>query len=807
MLLALTDKVAAVWRNLPLRIKGLAALGVPACVLIVGLQLFLGETRRSSEELDWIAHVGRVRERLGTLGSGLLTMESAARGYVISPRPEFRTRFITAKDQVAANLDGLAGLVSDNQTQEAKVAHLREVVSGEISAMEALLAAAGRDGSAAMIDPLLQKSAAAMEPVRSSISEIDATEAGLEQRRMKALEASRSHSNQVVGLTVSTGLITLMAGFFFLTHSLGQRMKSLQLSARALRKQMPLQPGQGAEDEIGQVQSELERASEVISTRTRALRASEEQLRTILDNTKAMVYIKDLESRFVLVNSEYERVFGLTTLQGVGRGPVELFGQEFGSILRANDLSVIRSRQPAQFREKVRRNGRELTYISVKVPLLDAEGVPYGICGISTDITGTEPPEAGEAGRNPQGAPRKTIFSPGEVKAEPAANENVPTKCDPAVAEALGNVDASGLERVAGDVARDFASILGNIIGYSRLLLADVAEGEREHSPAGEILRASERAADLTRQLFALDQTVPTRPEVYDVASILKEVEAMASSLAAMEAITVRVKLSPEPVRVKADRAQIEQLLLNLIANARDAMPTGGTIRLSAAATTLPAGTGTSRGGDFISISVCDEGLGIPPHIQDHIFEPFFTTKRAGQGSGLGLTISAMIAQQNGGWMACRSEVGSGSVFTVYLPQIKELSDPEKNAPPRQALKHGKESVLVVEDEPTVGEIEALVLRNLGYRVTLVESSEEAESSLQRSGPVDLVLTDQRLPGVSGQVLIDRIRAQHPETKFILTSGSEFADRTAPGKPELTRLAKPFEIDILAETVRQVLDT
>jgi two-component system CheB/CheR fusion protein len=150
---------------------------------------------------------------------------------------------------------------------------------------------------------------------------------------------------------------------------------------------MPLVTSEKDKDEIGQLQAELERTSEIIAGRTRELRASEAQLRTIVDNTTAIVYIKDLESRFVLVNAQYERAFGFKSGQIIGRSPVELFGKEIGSALRANDLQVIQSRKPAQFEEQMIRNGKILTYISVKVPLLDEAGEPYGLCGISTDIS------------------------------------------------------------------------------------------------------------------------------------------------------------------------------------------------------------------------------------------------------------------------------------------------------------------------------------------------------------------------------------------------------------------------------------
>ena len=794
-----TVKLTQLWRNFPLMIKGLAVIGLPVAVLVVGFNLFLTEKRWTEVERHWVTHTALVRENLQALSGSIVSMESAARGYVISPQEDFRKRFVLAKAEALQKVNQVAGLVSDNPIQQARMPLLRTVVSEKISRMEQLLA--GRRGATvAEVEVQLRRSAEAMKPVETTIAQIDATEARLERVRVNELERSGRDSERVVGLTVSAGLLALIGSFLFITFNIGRRMKSLQISARALRTGMPLARRPEVKDEIGQLQTELERSSEIIATRTSHLRASEKQLRTILDSTKALVYVKDLESRFVLVNCEYERVVGIKAEQAIGRGPVELFGPEMGGRLRANDLIVLETKQPAQFEESLRRNGRELTYISVKVPLLDAKGKPYGICGISTDISATKRRAADDqsAGRAP--ASGKRVFSTAdlpEVSAyEVSTAENSSGSARP---------DASALGQVAGSVAHDFNNILTTIIGYSNLLLADIEEKDRATSPAGAILRASQRAAALTKQLFAFDRTIPTNLRVLETEDVLTGLEAIVAPMVDEETIQLRIKVDPKSGRVKADRAQLEQLILNLAANARDAMPTGGTITINASPVTLPEVKGRSKAGDFVAISVCDEGLGIPPHVQSRMFEPFFTTKRAGRGTGLGLAISAMIAQQCGGWLSCKSEMGLGSAFTLYLPRVTEPVTIDDSNSPRQKLRHGHETVLVVEDEPAVGEMEALVLRNLGYKVLVAESSEEAESSLARAGSVDLVLTDLNLPGINGRALIERIRQDHPSTKFILTSGSETSDPS--GLSDLTCLSKPFEITTLAETVRSVLDS
>ena len=578
------------------------------------------------------------------------------------------------------------------------------------------------------------------------------------------------------GAALSLSLLASLGSMILFTRLIRRRVKALQLDARALKTEAPLgSEEERSSDEIGQLRSELERTSETLAKRANALRASEAQIRALVDNTTAVVYMKDLESRFLFLNAAFEKKFGLKAAHALGRGPVELFGRKMGEALRANDLAVLNTRQPAQFEESITIHGRHFTYLSVKAPLCDDQGEVYGLCGVSTDITDRSV-VAPVAGTGP---------APVEIRAP---------LLPPDQAEALG--------QVAGSIAHDFNNLLAVIIGSSNLLLADQDADEDRASPARRILQAAERAALLTKQLFTLGAPTADRLQVLEVEPLIHRL-AKSLEFSAGERFIVNAEVEKDAGQIEIDPSQIEHVILNLCSNARDAMPGGGTVWLIARSMFVRASEGFGRGGQFVAISVRDEGPGIPPELQARMYDPFFTTKEVGGTNGLGLTASSLIAQQNGGWLQCKSEVGAGTTFTLFLPQCAE-AEPEPPQPLAAAVPLGsRETVLVVEDEPAVAELEALLLRTLGYKVILARDGEAAERAIASSESIDLVVTDLNMPRINGRQLIERIGRVRPEMKFILTSG---ADLESASSDRIPTLSKPFEIKELAEKVRTVLD-
>jgi CheY-like chemotaxis protein len=275
------------------------------------------------------------------------------------------------------------------------------------------------------------------------------------------------------------------------------------------------------------------------------------------------------------------------------------------------------------------------------------------------------------------------------------------------------------------------------------------------------------------------------------------------------DTISLRTVIERRVGTVRADPSQIEQLLLNLVVNARDAMPTGGRITIALQQRTgeksLP--NNGEQGAEWAEVSVTDEGTGIPPEVQRRMFEPFFTTKRPGQGTGLGLATCVMIAQQNHGRLEFTTAPAKGTTFSLLLPCVPEAATAPRL--PREELSApGHETLLVVEDEPAVGEIMALLLRDLGYNVITAENGEAAERAIAEcEREIDLVLTDLNMPRMNGRELLERLSRNNPRVRVILTSGDQdLLDEEKEQSLEVDFLPKPFTRQGLAEKVRTVLE-
>jgi two-component system cell cycle sensor histidine kinase/response regulator CckA len=275
--------------------------------------------------------------------------------------------------------------------------------------------------------------------------------------------------------------------------------------------------------------------------------------------------------------------------------------------------------------------------------------------------------------------------------------------------------------------------------------------------------------------------------------------------------IVLKKSLDAKLGNTRADVGQLEQLLLNLVINARDAIQGTGEIEISTSNVSLKAeeikrDVATT---EFVCLSVRDTGTGIPPELMTRVFEPFFTTKRPGQGTGLGLATSSAIVQQSDGWIACQSQPGKGTRFTVFLPRLAAAVEEAVRPRLDGQLPRGKETLLVVEDEPGVGNLFECLLRKLGYEVLRAEHGEDAERAFAERGEegIDLVLTDLDMPRMDGNELVRRLADRHRDVKIILTSGNgDNFDGNRVANLDFEFLAKPFSIQTLAQKVREVLD-
>jgi PAS domain S-box-containing protein len=365
--------------------------------------------------------------------------------------------------------------------------------------------------------------------------------------------------------------------------------------------------------------------------------------------------------------------------------------------------------------------------------------------------------------------------------------------------------------QLAGGVAHDFNNILTAIIGYGTLLRMKFPEGDQSRARIEQILVAAERASNLTRSLLTLSRKRVVQLEPLGLDACVSGMEELLTRLI-REDIEFRTEIVSEALTVLGDKTQMEQILINLVTNARDSMPDGGSVTLRLAAMEMDEGFVSSRGfglpGKYAVLTVTDTGIGMDEETRERIFEPFFTTKGMGKGTGLGLAIVYGIAQQHGGFVEVLSEPGKGSSFFVYLPLI-EAEYPEKADGKEAEIMHGTETVLLAEDEETVRDLVRSLLEDYGYRVFAVGNGMEAvETFREHRANIDLLLFDVIMPKMNGKDAYDEIRMTAPSTRALFMSGytGDILNNKGILEEGLTFLSKPVAPAALLRKIRTILD-
>jgi two-component system, cell cycle sensor histidine kinase and response regulator CckA len=364
--------------------------------------------------------------------------------------------------------------------------------------------------------------------------------------------------------------------------------------------------------------------------------------------------------------------------------------------------------------------------------------------------------------------------------------------------------------RLAGGVAHDFNNLLAVISGYSDLLLQSLGSSDVNRTKLEQIKQAANSAASLTRQLLMFSRQQVVQPLILDINQIVASTEKMLRRLI-KENIEFAVILDPCLDAVKADPVQIEQIILNLVVNARDALPNGGKLSIQTrnARTDHASRLGDVRvtGDRFVLLEVTDTGIGMDQETQAHVFEPFFTTKEIGRGTGLGLATVYGIVKQSNGYIDVESVVGRGTSFRIYFPAVEKEAARQESGNDKSSPTFSNETVLVVEDAPALRDLICEVLQKFGCSVLSARNAQDAlQLAKERQSAIDLLLTDVIMPGMDGPTLAKEIHVSHPETKILYMTGySGTFIRTDMLKADVSLIRKPFTPSELGRKIRKML--
>jgi two-component system cell cycle sensor histidine kinase/response regulator CckA len=485
-------------------------------------------------------------------------------------------------------------------------------------------------------------------------------------------------------------------------------------------------------------------------------------LREVIDTNPNLIFVKDWEGCYVLANVALAQLYGTTVDSLIGKRDADFNpnSEEVERFLRA-DRDVMTNQETGEVR----------WFQTVKVPLVSADGASQQVLGVATEIT-----------------ERKHL----EEQFRQAHKM-----------EAVG--------RLAGGVAHDFNNVLTIIRAQTEFLLADLSANDTRRSDVLEIQSAADRAASFTRQLLAFSRRQLLQPEVLDLNTVIAGMEMMVRRLVG-EDVVLLTKLRSDLPRISADPGQLQQVIMNLAVNSRDAMPSGGTLLIETAVVELdehyPKQHPSARPGVHIVLAVTDTGSGMDQATRSRIFEPFFTTKEPGKGTGLGLSTVYGIIKQSGGHIWVYSEIGRGTTFKLYFPPhhgTERVREPEPTVP---AVLGCGATILLVEDEPPVRSTVRRLLERHGYRVLEAANGHDALSLIaSRSSEIRLVVSDMVMPGMGGMELATRLRTIAPQTPVLLMTGytEEAIIRNGDRPHDELIIEKPFSQHTMLEKVRGAL--
>jgi PAS domain S-box-containing protein len=509
------------------------------------------------------------------------------------------------------------------------------------------------------------------------------------------------------------------------------------------------------------------------------LREERNLLNAIVEGTTDAIFVKDRDGRYLLVNSACARFFAKPNKEAVGETDADLFPPGMAQEILERDRGILESGTTITFEEEVPVGGRVTPFLTTKGVVRDTSGNKTGIFGIARDIS--------------------------DIKT--AQTEHLRLTAQYQQAQKMESVGT-----LAGGIAHDFNNILSAIIGYGHLALMKMARDDPQRLDIESMLEAADRAAHLTKDLLLFSRKRVGERKPVDLNEVVGKVDKFLKRVIGedIECETVRHET---PIPVRADSQQIEQVLMNLATNARDAMPRGGTFTVRTEQVHLDesftAAHGFGKPGAYGTITVSDTGKGMDEETRKRIFEPFFTTKEVGKGTGLGLAVVYAIIKQHDGFIDVYSEPGAGTTFKMYLPVIESAAREGSNAQKEEAPGRGTETILLAEDDKSVRNIVKVWLAEFGYTVIEAIDGEDAVRKFtENKDNIHLLLFDLIMPKMNGKDAYDAVRKIKPGVKIVFASGyaPDILQQKASLEYGASLIFKPFSPFDLVRKVRSVLD-
>jgi PAS domain S-box-containing protein len=763
------DLARAIRRLRRFGIAALAAVGITLVILIA-----LGA------RANHVASVERETSRLGREALIHATArQSSIRGFVLTGDTTFLARERRAKVALTATLDTLAAIAERHDDKRAEVRAIRSAVQAwdrEIT----LPANGAATPDRAALAPLVTADVATFRAARTRLLDWIAAEEAHFAERFARMNVVRG-AGLLILLAELSVLAWLLAHVAARTGEQASQLDEQQhmLEEQAVELEQQLEESQALAEELEEANDQLRhevterRSAQVITQAALEAKASADALLSfVLDTAPIGLALHDLDGRFLRVNRAFAQARGLVPEDYVGRTMTEIAAPNAAIVERhlRKVLSEGRAVTDVELTLTAPRPIGERHWLASFHPLRGADGQVIAIGGVLIEITDRR-----------------------QLERQLLQSQKM---------EAVG--------RLAGGIAHDFNNLLTVILSYVELMLSELGDEHAMAADLGEVRDAARRAAGLTNQLLAFSRQQVLRPRAVSLNDVVGNTERLLTRLIG-EDVELVLALAPDAGDVRADPGQLEQVIMNLAVNARDAMPHGGVLRFGTARVRLTDGDETRGGlppGDYVALSVSDTGNGMSPETQALAFEPFFTTKPVGQGTGLGLSTVYGIIKQSGGDIRIRSIPGRGTTFEILLPSAREVAEASKTGEVK-AARGGAETILLVEDDDALRALASRVLRSAGFTVMQASNGEHAlEVAGGHAGEIHLVATDVVMPGMRSGELVRRLREVRPSIRVLFMSGYPDDDVTRRGvmqeKAEL--LQKPFSPQELVARVRKVLD-